>query len=73
SRSNVCASPPPRHRISCKMRPADQIWTPIMAAPESQSGHHAQIGAKQPESPANLPLKFGKIAVSTYIKAMFVA
>ncbi|AAX73539.1 predicted protein [Brucella abortus bv. 4 str. 292] len=55
------------------MRPADQIWTPIMAALESQSGHHAQIGAKQPESPANLPLKFGKIAVSTYIKAMFVA
>jgi hypothetical protein len=26
-----------------------------------------------PESPANLPPKFGKKAFSTYIKAMFVA
>jgi hypothetical protein len=44
-----------------------------MAVPEAVRRRDRRHTGHQPESPVKLPPKFGKMGVSTYIKAMFVA
>jgi hypothetical protein len=44
-----------------------------VAVPEAERQPDRPHMDRLPESPANLPPEFGKMAVSTYIKAMFVA